>query len=65
MNEIKNKIEQAAVWMEKMVDNPSVGYDQSRRWGPDYDCSSMVISAWEWADVPVKQNGATDRKSVV
>ena len=59
MNEIKNKIEQAVVWMEKMVDNPSVGYDQSRRWGPDYDCSSMVISAWEWADVPVKQNGAT------
>lgn len=59
MDEIKAKIEQAAVWMEMMVDKPSVGYDQSQRWGPDYDCSSLVISAWEWAGVPVKQSGAS------
>lgn len=59
MDEIKNKIEQAAGWLEMMVDKPSVGYDQSRRWGPDYDCSSLVISAWEWAGVPVKQSGAS------
>ena len=59
MDEIKTKIEAAAEYMERMADNPSVGYDQAKRWGPDYDCSSLVISAWEWADVPVKQNGAT------
>ena len=59
MDEIKNKIEQAAVWMEMMADKPSVGYDQSQRWGPDYDCSSAVISAWEKSGVPVKSKGAT------
>lgn len=59
MDEIKSKIEQAAAWMELMAGKPSVGYDQNQRWGPDYDCSSLVISAWEWADVPVKQQGAS------
>ena len=28
-------------------------------WGPDYDCSSLVIQAWENAGVPVKTGGAT------
>ena len=36
----------------------SHGYDQTNRWGPDYDCSSLIISAWEAAGVPVKTNGA-------
>ena len=22
------------------------GYDQTERWGPDYDCSSLVIHVW-------------------
>lgn len=35
-------------------------YSQANRWGnPDYDCSSLVISAWQQAGVPVKSNGAT------
>ena len=29
------------------------------RWGPDYDCSSAIITAWETAGVPVKTGGAT------
>lgn len=35
------------------------GYDQIYRWGPDYDCSSAIITAWQQAGVPVKSCGAT------
>ena len=38
----------------------SHGYDQIDRWGnPNYDCSGLVITAYEKAGVPVKTNGAT------
>ncbi|MGN0982795.1 MAG: peptidoglycan-binding protein [Candidatus Limivicinus sp.] len=51
--------EKAISQMETWAADPAVGYDQDRRWGPDYDCSSAVVSAWELAGVPVKSNGAT------
>lgn len=51
-------IEIAAKWMIDLADDDSHGYDQTHRWGPDYDCSSAVITAWENAGVPVKSNGA-------
>ena len=35
------------------------GYDQTNRWGPDYDCASFIITVWENVGVPVKTNGAT------
>lgn len=35
------------------------GYSQANRWGPDYDCSSMLISVWDAVGVPVKDAGAT------
>ena len=35
------------------------GYDQTHRWGPDYDCSSLLITVWEQAGVPVRTGGAT------
>ena len=35
------------------------GYDQSHRWGPDYDCSSLIITVWEQVGVPVRTGGAT------
>lgn len=35
------------------------GYDQSSRWGPDYDCSSFLISVWQAVGVPVRSAGAT------
>lgn len=35
------------------------GYSQYNRWGPDYDCSSLVITAAEKAGYPVKSYGAT------
>ena len=51
--------EKAISQMESWAADDSHGYDQSNRWGPDYDCSSAVIAAWEMAGVPVKSNGAT------
>lgn len=52
-------IENAISQMEKWANDDSHGYDQANRWGPDYDCSSAVIQAWENAGVPVKSKGAT------
>ena len=51
--------ERATARMEAWAADDSHGYDQADRWGPDYDCSSAVIAAWEMAGVPVKSNGAT------
>ena len=52
-------IELAAKYMENLAANNLHGYDQANRWGPDYDCSSAVITAWQSAGVPVKSNGAS------
>ena len=54
-----SKADQAIYQIETWAADNIHGYDQSNRWGPDYDCSSAVISAWELAGVPVKTNGAT------
>lgn len=43
----------------QVAQDPAHGYDQMKRWGPDYDCSSLMISAWQQAGVPVKTAGAT------
>ena len=39
--------------------DPSHGYSQIRRWGPDYDCSSFVITVFDLAGFPVKSYGAS------
>lgn len=54
-----SKIEKAVLWALAIAADPSHGYAQDARWGPDYDCSSFVISAFEQAGVPVKSRGAT------
>lgn len=54
-----NIVEKAVSQMIEWAEDDSHGYDQSSRWGPDYDCSSAVIQAWENAGVPVKSKGAT------
>lgn len=51
--------ENAARLMEALAADDSHGYDQAFRWGPDYDCSSAVITVWEQAGIPVKAAGAT------
>lgn len=54
------KTEKAISYMEKIATDNTHGYDQIHRWGVDFDCSSLVISAWENAGVPVKSKyGAT------
>lgn len=45
--------------MENLAADNSHGYSQANRWGPDYDYSSAVITAWQQAGVPVKDKGAT------
>lgn len=53
-------IDKAVAWAAAIATDESHGYDQGKRWGPDYDCSSLLISAWEAAGVPVKSvYGAT------
>ncbi len=52
-------IENAVQWAVSIADDNRHGYSQANRWGPDYDCSSLVISAWQQAGVPVRDAGAT------
>lgn len=54
-----SKINNAVNWAVDIANNPAHGYDQTHRWGPDYDCSSLLIQAWENAGVPVRSAGAT------
>ena len=49
----------ALKWMIDLASDQTHGYSQQSRWGPDYDCSSAVISAWQAAGIPVKSRGAT------
>ena len=58
------KTEKAVTWAIEIANDPAHGYDQDNRWGPDYDCSSLVISAWQQAGVPVKTKGAYNTKSM-
>lgn len=51
--------EKAVEWATKTANDNSHGYSQADRWGPDYDCSSFVIQAYEQAGVPVRKGGAT------
>ena len=52
-------INSAVEWACAIANDDSHGYDQGSRWGVDYDCSSLVISAYQQAGCPVKTNGAT------
>lgn len=52
-------IEKAVAWAIETANDNSHGYSQISRYGPDYDCSSFVITAWEQAGVPVKRAGAS------
>lgn len=52
-------VESAASFMEDICNDNSHGYSQTVRFGPDYDCSSLVITCYEQAGVPVKTRGAT------
>lgn len=53
------KTESAVRFAETIANDNTHGYSQQSRWGPDYDCSSLVITAWQQAGVPVRDRGAT------
>ena len=53
-------IDKAVSWAMSIANDNSHGYSQADRWGPDYDCSSLVISAYEQAGIPVRSRGATN-----
>ena len=54
-----NKIGAAVELARCMAADGKHGYDQTHRWGPDYDCSSLIITVWEQVGVPVRTGGAT------
>ena len=56
MNEVTEK---ALKWATDTANNDTHGYSQASRWGPDYDCSSFIISAYENAGLKVKEAGAS------
>lgn len=51
-------IDNAVAWAVGIANDESHGYSQAVRWGPDYDCSSLIISAYQQAGIPVKDSGA-------
>ena len=52
-------VQGAIDWALAIAADDSHGYSQKTRWGnPNYDCSSLVISAFESAGIPVKEAGA-------
>lgn len=50
-------IDRAVNWAVGIANSSAHGYDRTNRWGPDYDCSALVISAYEKAGVPVRSKG--------
>lgn len=48
-----NIIDTAIAWALQTAADDTHGYDQTNRWGADYDCSSFVISAYKAAGVPL------------
>lgn len=56
---MNDKIQQVISYVVSVAKDDAHGYDQEKRFGPDYDCSSLVISAWEYAGVKVKSFGAS------
>ena len=56
--------EKAARFMEQIAADDAHGYDQASRWGqPDYDCSSLVISAYKHAGVPLQSTYTGNMKA--
>lgn len=46
-------IDNAVTRALEIAADDSHGYDQSQRWGPDYDCSSLVIDCFKHAGLPL------------
>lgn len=59
---VKARIERAVLWANAVAADKRHGYDnrEGYRWGQqgDFACSSLMITAYDQAGVPVKKNGA-------
>jgi len=58
-------LESAVSWAVGIANDPAHGYSQINRWGPDYDCSSLVITAFDKAGWPVKSAGASRTDNMI
>ena len=47
--------EKAVQWALNIAADNTHGYSQNVRWGPSYDCSSLVISAFRHAGIPLAE----------
>lgn len=52
-------IQKAINFSVGIATDDTYGYDQWKRFGPDWDCSSLMNTTWEKAGVPVISFGAT------
>ncbi len=51
--------DRALAWALETARDDTHGYSQINREGPDYDCSSFIINAYEQAGLKVKEAGAS------
>lgn len=57
-------IDTAVNWAMSIANDDTHGYSQEHRHGPDYDCASLLITAWENAGVMVGDAGASYTKNM-
>ena len=60
-----NKVETAISWAVAIANDNSHGYSQSVRWGPHYDCSSFVYSAFYQAGFSLPGSGTRYTQTMV
>ena len=56
-------IEKAVQWAISIAEDNSHGYSQQVRWGPSYDCSSLVISAFRQAGLELQSTYTGNMKT--
>jgi hypothetical protein len=59
-NQVARVINTACDWACNIANDNSHGYSQSNRCGPNYDCSSLVISAFRAAGLTINANSTHD-----
>ena len=50
---VASEIEAALQWAIGIANDDTHGYSQNNRWGPNYDCSSLVVASLKAAGMPV------------
>jgi len=55
-----NVVDDAVSWAVGIANDDKHGYDQTNRYGPDYDCSSLLITAYKKAGVNINASYTGD-----